>query len=67
MMVWVRSILRWVSQEAANVDTPPINEPINPALAERIAVSIFFKSYEFTASALKQKQDLKTPSENRIE
>jgi hypothetical protein len=28
MMVWVRSILRWVSQEAANVDTPPINEPI---------------------------------------
>jgi len=41
MMVWVRSILRWVSQEAANVDNPPINEPINPALAERIAVSIF--------------------------
>jgi hypothetical protein len=37
----VRSILRWVSQEAANVDTPPINEPTNPALAEGIAVSIF--------------------------
>jgi hypothetical protein len=29
-----------VTQEAANVDNPPISEPINPALAERIAVSI---------------------------
>ena len=27
-------------QEAANVETPPIRDPINPALAERIAVSI---------------------------
>jgi hypothetical protein len=31
-----------VTHEAANVDTPPTNEPIKPALVERIAVSISY-------------------------
>src|SRR6267154_3329989 len=35
-----RSCPRWVSQEAASVEAPPISEPNNAEVAERIAGSI---------------------------
>jgi hypothetical protein len=37
-----------VTQEAAKVDTPPISEPTNPAVAERTAVSISISSTGFS-------------------